>query len=45
MQELQRERKGERPAQRPAESEEDEQLLCNNRLADRNDTFVLNLVC
>ena len=32
-----------RPAQRPVEFMEDAQLLCNNLLAKKNDSFVLNL--
>ena len=32
-----------RPAQRPAEFREDAQVLCNNLLAIKNDSFVLNL--
>ena len=32
-----------RPAQRPAEFREAAQALCDNLLADKNDSFVLNL--
>ena len=31
------------PAQRPVEFREDAQVLCNNLLAIKNDSFVLNL--